>query len=141
MKILVPTDGSKNALRAVKYAAKLAGELRSDSTITLISVHDDAALRHAERFVGKKAVDDYLRDLSEKDLGESRKALDKVGIRHDMVIRTGHVAGEIASTAEQGGFGMIIIGSKGRTALKDLLVGSVAQRVVQMSKVPVLLVK
>jgi nucleotide-binding universal stress UspA family protein len=141
MKILVPTDGSKNALRAVKYAAKLAGELRSDSTITLISVHDDAALRHAERFVGKKAVDDYLRDLSEKDLAESRKALDKAGIRHDMVIRTGHVAGEIASTAEQGGFGMIIIGSKGRTALKDLLVGSVAQRVVQMSKVPVLLVK
>ena len=62
MKILVPTDGSKNALRAVKYAAKLAGELKSESTITLISVHDDTALRHAERFVGKKAVDEYLRD-------------------------------------------------------------------------------
>ena len=141
MKILVPTDGSKNALRAVKYAAKLAGEFKTESTITLISVHDDTALRHAERFVGKKAVEEYLRDLSEKDLGESRKALDKAGVRHDMVIRTGHVAGEIATMAEQGKFDLVVIGSKGRTAFKDLIVGSVAQRVSEMSKVPVVLVK
>ena len=62
MKILLATDGSKHALRAVRHAAKLVAELKSPSTVTLISVHDDTALRHAERFVGRKAVNDYLRD-------------------------------------------------------------------------------
>ena len=65
MKILLPTDGSKNALRAVKYVAKFSTLTKETSTVTLISVHDDASLRHAQRFVGKKAVDDYLRDLCE----------------------------------------------------------------------------
>ena len=47
MKILVATDGSKSSLNAVKYAAKLASNLRTKNTVTLVSVHDDAALKHA----------------------------------------------------------------------------------------------
>jgi len=141
MKILLATDGSKHALRAVRHAAKLVAELKSPSTVTLISVHDDTALRHAERFVGRKAVNDYLRDLSDQDLASSRKLLDKAGVRHDMVIRTGHIAAEIAAAASEGGFDLLVLGSKGRSSLKDLLIGSVAQRVSELSKVPVLLVK
>ena len=141
MKILVATDGSKNALRAVKYAARLVDALKASSVITLISVHDDVALRHAERFVGKKAVADYLRDLSESDLADARKALDKAGVAHDMIIRTGNIGAEIAAAAQEGKFDLIILGSKGRSALKDLLMGSVAQRVMEMAKTPVLMVK
>lgn len=141
MKLLVATDGSKHALKAVRQAARLAAAFSDRTTITLISVHDDTALRHAERFVGKKAVDDYLRDLSDHDLADARKALDKAGLKHDMVIRVGHIAQEIASFADQGKFDMIVMGSKGRSALKDMLVGSVAQRVAELSKTPLLLVK
>jgi nucleotide-binding universal stress UspA family protein len=47
MKILVPVDGSKSALNAVKYAAKLSANLRTNDTVTLITVHDDQGLRHA----------------------------------------------------------------------------------------------
>ncbi|MEO8004503.1 MAG: universal stress protein, partial [Betaproteobacteria bacterium] len=61
MKILVATDGSKPALQAVRYASKLVRQLSSKSnSITLISVHDDAGLRHAKAFVGRDAVADYL---------------------------------------------------------------------------------
>ena len=141
MKLLVATDGSKNALRAVKYAAQLLGKLGGAGSITLISVHDDVALRHARRFVGKQAVEDYLRELSEQDLVEARKALDEAGIVHDMIIRTGHVATEIAEAAARGKFDLLVLGSKGRTALKDLLIGSVAKRVAELSTIPVLLVK
>ncbi len=141
MKILVATDGSKNALRAVKYAVKLAGELKGETTITLVSVHDDVAFRHAERFVGKAAVTDYLRELSDKDLAEARKALDKAGVRHDMIIRTGNIGVEIANAAGDGKFDLLVMGSKGRSALKDLLMGSVAQRVMELAKTPVLMVK
>lgn len=140
MKLLVATDGSKHSVRAVRYAAQLAGG-SDKATITLVSVHDDTAFRHAQRFVGKQAVDDYLREISDKDLASSRKVLDQAGVRHDMEIRVGNVGQEIATLAGKGKYDMVVVGSKGRSALKDLLVGSVAQRVVELSPVPVLVVK
>ena len=141
MKLLVACDGSKNALRAVRYAIRLAGALRDASRITLISVHDDTALRHASRFVGQDTIDDYLREASDADLAAARRALDKAGVAHDMMIRRGHVAAEIADAAARGRFDMVVMGSKGRSSLADLLVGSVASRVLELSPVPTLLVK
>ena len=141
MKMLVATDGSKNSLHAVKYAIQMLGRMSEGGSITLISVHDDVALRHARRFVGKEAVADYLRELSEQDLADARKTLDKAGVSHDMIIRTGHVATEIVEAAERGKFDLLVMGSKGRSALKDLLIGSVAKRVAEISRVPVLLVR
>lgn len=142
MKILVATDGSKNALRAVKNAADLINS-SADKTksITLISVHDDAGLRHAKAFVGKEAVADYLRELSEKELKPAMKVLDAQGIKHDMVMLIGNVSQEIVEHAQKGKYDMIVLGSKGRSALADMLLGSVAQRVLTQAKQPVMLVK
>ncbi|MFN9489086.1 MAG: universal stress protein, partial [Betaproteobacteria bacterium] len=52
MKILLATDGSKNALRAVRHAARLAADLKSETSITLISVHDATALLLSDWFAG-----------------------------------------------------------------------------------------
>jgi nucleotide-binding universal stress UspA family protein len=117
MKLLIAIDGSEQALRATRRAMTLSQECRTPPALTLISVHDDVALRHAQRFVGRAAVDDYLREVSEKDLAESRKVLDKAGLKHDMVIRTGHVAAEIAETGSRGRYDLIVLGSKGRSTL------------------------
>ena len=141
MKLLVACDGSKPALRAVREAISLIGALSKGGKVTLISVHDDTALSHVSRFVGKDAIEEYLRELSEKDLAAHRRALDKAGIAHDMIIRRGHVAGEIADAAARGRYDMVLMGSKGRSALRDLLIGSVASRVAELSPVPTLLVK
>jgi nucleotide-binding universal stress UspA family protein len=142
MKILVPSDGSKPALNAVRYAAELAGMIRAaSSTITLISVHDDTGLRHAKAVAGKEAVADYLREQSEKELKSAHKVLEDAGIRHDMVIRTGHVSKEIVDFAKAGKYDLIVLGSKGRGAIADLLMGSVAQRVLATARQPVVLVK
>lgn len=142
MKILIATDGSKPALNAVKYAVKLLRSLASTSNaVTLISVHDDVGLRHAKAFVGTQAVADYLRELSEKELKPAMKLLDAAGIKHDMEVRTGHVAQEIVHCAKAGKFELIVLGAKGRSAMADLLLGSVAQRVLATAELPVLLVK
>ena len=142
MKILVATDGSKRALHAVAYAAKLVRLLRSaTSPITLISVHDDIGLRSAKSFVGSAKVADYLRELSEKELKPARKLLDAAGVKHNMVIRTRRVAQEIVACADEGKFDLIVMGAKGRSAIADLLLGSVAQRVLATAKQPVVLVK
>ncbi len=142
MKILVATDGTNHALNAVKYAIRLVRMLAPGShSITLVSVHDDAGLRHAKAFVGREAVASYLRDLSEKELKPARKLLDASDIPHDVELRTGHVAEEIVACARRGKFDLIVLGAKGRAALSDLLLGSVAQRVLTISETPVLLVK
>ncbi|CAN5914811.1 universal stress protein [soil metagenome] len=141
MKILVATDGSKHALRAVKYATKLVGLLKAHSVVTLVSVHDDTGLRHAKALVGSEQVADYLRELSDNELKPARSLLDKAGVKHDAVIRTGPVAQEIVDCANSGKFDLLVLGAKGRGAFVDLLVGSVAQRVMALAKQPVVLVK
>ncbi len=77
MKILVAVDGSKSSLSAVKYAVKLASNFRTQDRITLINVHDDQGLRHAQQFVGKDGIADYLRALSDKELKASLAVLEK----------------------------------------------------------------
>jgi nucleotide-binding universal stress UspA family protein len=141
MKILVAVDGSKYSLRAAKYALELTLRLKESCEISLISVHDDTGVRHASRFVGKKAVREYLDDLSAVDLKPALAAAAKAGIGCQSIVKIGNVAQVITETADNGKFDLIIMGSKGRTALKDLLMGSVAQRVGALSPVPVLLVK
>lgn len=148
MKILIPTDGSKSSLNAVKYAAKLASTLRTKNTITLINVHDEAGLLYADQFAGVPNVTinleemhDYLLDLSRKELKSAQNILDKAGIKHDMIIGIGRVTDEILEVANKDKYDLIIMGSKGRSAFADLLVGSVAQRVLHAAKQPVLLVK
>lgn len=141
MKILVAVDGSKSSLNAVKYAAKLAVGLRTKDRITLISVHDDHGLRHAQKLVGKSEIDDYLRAESDEDLKAARKFLNKEGLEHDAIIKQGYVSDEIVKTANSGKFDMVVIGSKGRRGLTDFLLGSVTQKVVTAAKPPVVVVK
>jgi len=137
MKILVPTDGSACALRAVKYATTLRPKL----SVTLISVHDDVGLKHLKKFMPKGTVSDYLREQSDKELKTARAVLNKAGVPHDIIIKTGHVADEIAKAAKGGKYDLIVMGAKGRSILSDLLVGSVAQRVLEISKVPLTFIK
>ena len=141
MKILLPVDGSKSSLNAAKYVVKLAKDLRSKCTVTLISVHDDIGLGHVKQFVANSVIDDYLREVSEKELKGSQKALDAAGIKHSMVIKRGNIANEIIAVANKEKFDLIVMGSKGRSGIMDAIMGSVAQRVSGTAKQPVLLIK
>ena len=141
MKILLPVDGSKSSLNAAKYVSKLAKDLRSKCTVTLISVHDDIGLGHVKQFVASSVIDDYLREVSEKELKGAQKALDAAGVKHSMVIKRGNVAKEIISLANKEKFDLIVMGSKGRTGVVDTLMGSVAQKIGNTAKQPVLLIK
>ncbi len=141
MKILLPVDGSKSSLNATKYVAKLVGNLRTKCFVTIMNIHDDVGLNHVKRFIPKDTVDDYLRELSEKELRAAQKILDQVEVQHTMVIKRGNVAQEIVALASKEKFDLIVLGAKGRSGFMDTLVGSVAQKVVQAAKQPVLLIK
>ena len=141
MKILLPVDGSKSSLNATKYVAKLVSNLRTKCFVTIMNIHDDVGLNHVKRFIPKDTVDDYLRELSEKELRAAQKILDQVEVQHTMVIKRGNVAQEIVALASKEKFDLIVLGAKGRSGFMDALVGSVAQKVVQAAKQPVLLIK
>lgn len=141
MRVLLPVDGSKSSLHAAKYVAQFAKNSKSPVKVTLVSVHDDAGLNPVKQFVGKSVLDDYLREISEKDLKPAQKALDAAEVKHDMVIKRGHIPQEIINLANKDKVDLIIMGAKGRTGLLDVLIGSVAQRVSSIAKQPVLLIK
>jgi nucleotide-binding universal stress UspA family protein len=141
MKILLPIDGSKSSLNAAKYVVKLAKDLRSKCTVTLISVHDDIGLGHVKQFVANSVIDDYLREVSEKELKGAQKVLDAAGLKHSMIIKRGNIASEIIALANKEKFDLIAMGSKGRSGIVDTIMGSVAQRVSNTAKQAVLLIK
>jgi nucleotide-binding universal stress UspA family protein len=141
MKILVAIDGSKNSLRALKYAIRLSGKMSEPSDLLLVNAHDDVALRGASQFVGKDVVKGYLDDLSRTELADAIQAAEKAKVRFETKMLRGQIAQSIAKAAADGGCDLIVLGSKGRSAIKDLLIGSVAQRVAALSEVPVTLVR
>ena len=141
MKLLVTTDGSKASEGAVKYAARLFSSFKTDSHITLSTVLDDSSLRLFKKHTPKGAVEDYLRELADKNLEWAIKYLNKTKLPHDMAIRYGHPSAQIIKEAQSGKFDMIVMGTKGRSSWADTFLGSVAQRVVGTSKLPVVLVK
>lgn len=141
MKILVAIDGSKNSLRALKYAIKLAAKLTDSADLLLVNAHDDIALRGASQFVGKDAVKAYLDELAQGELKDAIEAVTKSKLRFETKMLRGQVAQSIVKAASDAECDLIVLGSKGRTALKDLLIGSVAQRVASLADMPVTLVK
>lgn len=141
MKILVAVDGSQNSLRAVKYAAKLAKNLRTKTSITLINVHDDDPLNLIKKYTGNQAVKDYLAKLGQKELKSALKFLNSTKIKHSAIIEFGHIASTICRVLHKEKFDLIILGAKGRSSLLDIALGSVSQRVAVLAKQPVILIK
>ncbi len=141
MKVLLPIDGSKSSLNATKYVAKMAKNSRSPTIVTLVNVHDDAGLSYVKQFIDKSIVNEYLRELSEKELKAAQKVLDVARVKHNMAILRGHVADEIMALANKDKVDLIVMGAKGRSGFLDILMGSVAQRISSSAKQPVLLIK
>ncbi len=137
MKILVPTDGSASSLRASKYAEKLASGYEKCAVISL-SVHDPLGLHPVG---AKAAVGDDGQDSHESEHKVLRVTPDKTGLAPDAPLAASHVAQEILKIAETGGFDLIVMGAKGRSPLCDLVMGSVAQKVLVGTRLPVTLVK
>lgn len=141
MKILVAIDGSAPSLAALKFAIDLLGRLSEAGSIGLVCVRDDTGLRSASHVVGRKAIEDYLKERSEQDLVEANKLLAETAIAHQAIYRTGRPEVEICAVAQEEGYDLIAMGSKGRAGISDLLIGSVAQRVGAAAAQPVVLVK
>ncbi|MGO9417206.1 MAG: universal stress protein [Syntrophobacteraceae bacterium] len=145
-KILVPTDGSKTAMKSVGYAINLAKQ--TDSTLVLLSVTDKSLFltKSVPAEVTKldviEPIEDYLLQAAGDYLGEAEGLCNKNGIKSKKVIRSGHPVEEIIKEAEKSKVDLIVIGSHGKSALKAAVLGSVTFGVIHKdTKIPVLVVR
>lgn len=139
MKILLAVDGSEFTKKMLSYLSTHPELFGKDNHYTALTVRPHLPGR-AGSFVGKEAVDDYHQDEAEKVLTPVREFLHTAAMPFDTLMKVGPLGETIADVAESGGYGMIVMGSHGHGSLANLVMGSVANKVIAESKVPVLLV-
>jgi YjbE family integral membrane protein len=140
-RLLLPIDGSPASLRAVERLLELRDWYREPLEIHLLNVQH-ALHKDVGQFVAAEDVKGFFRDESEKELAAARARLDAAGVDYQHHAVVGDLAAEtIAHFAREHGIGQILMCTHGRSAVADLLLGSVAKGVLQHSDVPVILVR
>ena len=139
--IVIATDGSENTQKAISYGieiAKLSGatvhalyvlDISSFSSIPMSSEGGWEAMYEILKTEGEKAVSVV------KNLGEA------AGVEVREIVLEGHPVNEIIEFAESNNVDLIVMGTLGKTGFDRFLLGSVAEKVVRGSKVPVMVVR
>ncbi|GAB4483287.1 MAG: hypothetical protein OHK0044_32500 [Burkholderiaceae bacterium] len=140
MKLLIPVDGSACSGAAVAFVAARPVLGEGPPQIDLLNVRLPVPPR-AGRAVGAEIVRAWYEAESGKVLKPVVAKLQAAGLEPARLYRVGHPGVVIAEWAEGHGVDLIVMGSHGRTALRNLLFGSVTQFVLASSSVPVLVVR
>jgi nucleotide-binding universal stress UspA family protein len=140
LKLLIAVDGSEHARHAIEAAARMA---RAQPVQALLLNVADALVFYGDLPpFDAQAVEQAQRTRQQQVLAEAKAQALAAGLAQVEVLGvTGFPADEIVHAAAERGVDQIVMGTHGQGALRSLFLGSVAQRVVHLAKVPVLLVK
>ena len=144
-KILLATDASKDATRAAQMASDLANV--SDSELHVLHIGNMKDFHVApgaeQSFSPRTAPLGEVREKAEKRLDEAVTQVEQVGgTVTQSHLRVGNPDEEILKFCdEQGGFGLIVMGSRGLGPIKRRLMGSVSESVVRHAQCPVLVAR
>jgi nucleotide-binding universal stress UspA family protein len=148
-KILVGVDGSESSFNAVNYATDLSGKFNSE--IILLSIvpskihHGDSSgvfgmVSQSYLSDYKKEAEKWFKEIINNLKNEETFEIDKK-IKTDVITTPFSIAASILNYAEERDVDLIIIGTKGKSGLKKMLLGSVASDIVTYSHCPVLIIK
>lgn len=140
MRIVLAADGSKFTKKALAFLINheaLAGE---GDEVLVLNVQPAMPPR-VRSMVGSAAVHAYQRDEAEAVLAPIRKLLERKGLAWRCDWKVGEPAAQILGVAERSKAHIIVMGTHGYGLLGRAVMGSVAQRVVARSTVPVLLAR
>jgi nucleotide-binding universal stress UspA family protein len=150
--IVVTTDGSDGANRAVDFAADLAGKLSAElvlthviSASTLASVGTDLAHSAADLRVPMRventSMSEVLTDAANDILAKAKARAEAKGARRvHAEIRAGQPAETILAVAKEHAADAIVLGKRGQGRLAGLLLGSVSQKVMTLASCPVIVI-
>lgn len=140
-KLLVPVDGSETSLRALRHAISIA-QTNGPVTLHVVSVHEEPIIfGEVAVYVSREKIAELQRKQCEGPLNVAAGLLDKAGVQYTKDVLEGPIAETIAKRADELGCDGIVMGTRGMSALGDLILGSVAIKVLHAAKVPVTLVK
>jgi nucleotide-binding universal stress UspA family protein len=137
--ILLPTDGSDGAETIAQHAGSLAKQY--DATVHVLSVVDTRnRFEGPSMGLGSDAWEDAQREQAERAVDDAVAALpDDVTVERHVESGVPHT--EILDYADDAGIDLIVMGTHGRTGIDHYLIGSIAERVVRQSPVPVVTVR
>jgi nucleotide-binding universal stress UspA family protein len=139
-RILVPIDFSDCAIRALQLAVEIAQTSSGHVTLLHVGVLALDVLPSIEPGAAIGPLSTQVGDSMRKELDHAlhKIARDEIpaGMSHDVRTREGYPPETIADEAK--GFDLVVMGTHGRTGLKRVLLGSVTDRVLRLSTVPVL---
>lgn len=146
-RILVATDGSPLAHKAVRFAAGMAKQLKAG--VSLVGVVDLASfilpgdIAQAPRSAqAAMATRDVVKRAVTEQVDSAAKVCTRAGVKVRTSVRTGRPAEEIVKEARRSKADLIVLGSRGRSAFKAVVLGSVAYGVSHLSAgIPVLTVR
>ena len=142
MKILLAADGSKPSIDAARFLIGNMDWMRERPEVDLLYVHPPMPkLSGLGAVIGKKQLERYYQDQGTEALAAARQVLDAAKIAYTAQVLVGPPAETIVAHAKRSKCDLLLIGNRGVSAAASMMLGSVASKVLQLSAVPVLLVK
>lgn len=138
--LLVPVDGSKCSLRAVDYAVRQAQ--KSALTLHLLNVEpplDDYGMVAA--YLSRRQHTHTMKVRAARVLQQAAIRARKQNVTVKTHVAIGDVAKSIVQTAARQNCEAIVMGTRGLGPVKNLILGSVASKVLHLARIPVTLVK
>lgn len=138
-KILIATDGSEYTKNSIDYGIELAKNTQAE--LRVLYVIDTAAFASIPMDAAWESMYELLKQEGDE---ATRFAADKAeaqGLTVERLTVEGHPAEEIIKYAEKNSMNLIVMGTLGKSGLDRFLLGSVAEKVVRASKIPVLVVR
>ena len=138
-KILIATDGSDYTKNAVDHGIDLAKN--TGAKLLTIYVVDTAAFASIPMDAAWESMYELLRQEGDVAMKYVAEKAEKEGVEVEENIIEGHPADEIIKYSEKNSISLIVLGTLGKSGLDRFLLGSVAEKVVRNSKIPVLVVR
>ncbi len=140
MKILIAADGSPFTKRMLAYLAAHDEWMGAHHAYTVLTVVPHVPARAAS-VLSKDVLANYYSDEADKVFKPIRAFFAKQGLAAEFVAKNGSAPDTIAAIADKGKYDLLVLGSHGHSALGNLVLGSVATKVVALCGVPVLIVR
>lgn len=137
-KVLVPIDGSDNSIRVVRQVLNLASELKAPLDIHLLNVQHP--FPGTVTGVAEQARQ-YHQEQGEAALAGARKMLDAAGVKYSYHVSVGEAAPTVAQFVDELKCDQVIMGTRGMGLIGNMVLGSVATKVLHLVHVPVMLIK
>ncbi len=140
-KLLVPFDNSDNAMRALEYAIRLAKEHGPMELVIAYAHQPPIIYGEIAIYLPEEKAKELQRQHSQDTLRPAIEKAKRAGVTFTSKVLIGDIAKTIVSCAETLGCDGIVMGTRGMSAIGNLVMGSIATKVIHLSKIPVTLVK